>query len=59
MVRFYDVDKGQILINGRDIKDYSLKSLRDSISYIEQKPRLIEGTVKSNVIMSSDTSFFG
>lgn len=57
LVRFYDVDKGQILINGRDIKDYSLKSLRDSISYIEQKPRLIEGTVKSNVIMSSDTSF--
>lgn len=56
LVRFYDIDSGQILINDRDIKDYSLKSLRDSISYIEQKPRLIEGTVKSNVTMG-ETSF--
>lgn len=54
LVRFYDPDSGEILINDRNIKDYDLKSLRDKISYTEQKPSLIAGTVADNILMGDD-----
>ena len=51
LVRFYEVEEGQILINRRDIKEYTLQSLRSQIGYTEQKPDLIAGTVHTNVVM--------
>src|SRR5699024_10933335 len=48
--RFYEVDKGQILIDGIDIKDIKLKSLRSSIGMVQQDVFLFTGTVKENIL---------
>eukprot|EP00826_Nyctotherus_ovalis_P054726 TRINITY_DN718_c0_g1_i5.p1 TRINITY_DN718_c0_g1~~TRINITY_DN718_c0_g1_i5.p1 ORF type:complete len:1232 (-),score=388.43 TRINITY_DN718_c0_g1_i5:253-3948(-) len=47
--RFYDVDSGQILIDGVDIKEYSLADLRQSIGYVPQEPVLFDTTIEENV----------
>lgn len=57
LVRFYEVEEGQILINQRDIKEYTLKSLREQIGYAEQKANLIAGTVSSNIVMGEERHY--
>ena len=47
--RFYDVTQGEIIINGIDIKDYSLKKLRDKISMVPQKSVLFTGSICENI----------
>lgn len=47
--RFYDVKEGAIFIDGRDVRDYSLWSLRDKIGYVPQKSFLFAGTIRSNI----------
>lgn len=47
--RFYDATKGQVLVDGVDVKEYSQKALRDKIGYVSQKAILFSGTVRSNV----------
>ncbi len=47
--RLYDVSKGRILIDGSDIREYSLQSLRDQISYIEQDIFLFSTTIFDNI----------
>ena len=47
--RFYDVTDGEILIDGINIKDYTLKTLHNKIGYVPQKAVIFTGTVKSNV----------
>jgi len=47
--RFYDVDSGEILIDGHDIRDISLRSLREQIGVVLQEPFLFHGTVASNI----------
>lgn len=47
--RFYDVTEGELLINGKNIKDYDLKSLREKIGYIPQKAVLFSGTIADNL----------
>ena len=47
--RLYDVSKGRILIDGRDIRDYALQTLRDQISYIEQDVFLFSTTIFDNI----------
>ncbi|MHA1372740.1 MAG: ABC transporter ATP-binding protein [Promethearchaeota archaeon] len=47
--RLYDVSNGRILIDGLDIRDYSLQSLRDQISYIEQDVFLFSTTIFDNI----------
>ena len=47
--RFYDVTEGSICIDGKDIRDVSLYSLRDSIGYVAQKGVLFSGTIESNI----------
>lgn len=48
--RFYDPVSGQILIDGIDIKDYTLKSLRDQISVVFQDNFLFCGTIRQNIL---------
>jgi len=48
--RFYDVTNGRILIDGHDIKDLTLKSLRDNISMVLQDVFLFNGTIKENIL---------
>lgn len=47
--RFYDVTSGSITIDGLDIKDLSLESLRKSIGYVPQRAILFTGTIESNL----------
>lgn len=47
--RFYDITSGRILIDGLDIKDYSLTDLREKIGYVPQKNFLFSGSVASNL----------
>lgn len=47
--RLQDPTSGEILIDGKNIKNFKLKSLRDKISFTPQKAILFQGTVKSNL----------
>lgn len=47
--RFYDVTDGEILIDGINVKDYTLEELHNKIGYVPQKAVMFTGTVKSNV----------
>ena len=49
--RFYDVKSGSIEIDGTDIREFSLKSLRSQISIVFQDNYLFSGTIKDNVLM--------
>ena len=47
--RFYDATQGQLLVDGVDVRDYTLKALRDKIGYVPQQSFLFKGTIASNV----------
>ena len=47
--RFYDATEGEVLIDGINVKDYTLESLNNKIGYVPQKAVMFTGTVKSNV----------
>ncbi len=47
--RFFDATEGRVLINGVDVKEYTLEALYDKIGYVPQKAVLFRGTVSSNV----------
>ena len=47
--RFYDVDSGSILLDGKPIRDYTLKSLRDNISLVSQDVVLFNDTIANNL----------
>ncbi len=48
--RFYDVTQGRILIDGQDVRDLTLKSLRGSIGMVQQDVYLFSGTVFENIV---------
>lgn len=48
--RFYDIDSGKITIDGYDIRDIQLKSLRDNIGIVQQDIYLFSGTVYENIL---------
>lgn len=47
--RLYDIDKGTILVDGIDVKDYALKNLRDGIGVVLQKNTLFSGNIYENL----------
>lgn len=47
--RFYDCTEGEILINGANVKDYTLEKLHEIIGYVPQKGVLFSGTVEENI----------
>ena len=47
--RFYDVTEGEIFLDGKNIKEYTLKSLRDNIGMVQQDVYLFSGTVFENI----------
>ena len=51
--RFYDVKQGSILIDGHDIRDISLESLRDNISIVFQDNFLFSGTIRENIMIGN------
>lgn len=47
--RFYDTVKGKVLVGGRDVKEYKIETLRNSVSMVLQKNVLFSGTIKENL----------
>ncbi|MBR3304501.1 MAG: ABC transporter ATP-binding protein [Christensenellaceae bacterium] len=48
--RLYDVVSGEVLVSGRNVKDYKLKNLRDDVAMVLQKNVLFSGTIKENIL---------
>jgi subfamily B ATP-binding cassette protein MsbA len=51
ILRFYDVHGGSIKIDGEDIRDLTIKSLRDNIAFVSQDVVLFDDTIKKNILM--------
>lgn len=49
LMRFYEFEEGQILIDGRDIRDYTYKELREKIGLVLQDPFMFYGTIADNI----------
>ena len=49
ITRFYEPEEGKILIDGKEVKDYSLKSLRQNIGFVLQESFLFSSTIKANI----------
>jgi ABC-type multidrug transport system fused ATPase/permease subunit len=49
IARLYDPQEGTVLIDGEDVRDFTLKSLRDSITFVPQDPMLFRATVAENI----------
>lgn len=47
--RFYDASEGEVLVDGINVKEYTLRALHDKIGYVPQRAVLFSGTVESNV----------
>lgn len=48
--RFYDVNKGKILVDDVDVKDYDLNSLRNAIGHVQQDVFIFYGTIRDNIL---------
>ena len=48
--RLYDVSEGEVLVDGRNVKNYSVEHLRDSVGMVLQKNTLFSGTIKENLL---------
>ncbi|MDB6146526.1 MAG: transporter ATP-binding protein, partial [Spartobacteria bacterium] len=51
LVRFYEFVSGEIYVDGRSIRDYSLPSLRESVGVVTQESFLFNGTIRENLLM--------
>ena len=54
MIRFFDVTKGSVMVNGVDVRDYTQEALHDMMGYASQQAVLFTGTVASNVAYAKD-----
>lgn len=52
--RFYDINKGQITVDGRDIKDFDLGALRERIGVVLQDVFLFSDTIRQNITLGND-----
>ncbi len=52
--RIYDPSNGEILIAGKRISDYSIKTIRENITYVSQKEGLITGTIRDNILLGGN-----
>jgi len=58
MARFYDATKGQVLIDGVNIKDYSFEGLYNKLGYITQKAVLFAGSIRDNITFGRSENGF-
>lgn len=54
LMRFYDIQRGKILLDGTDIRDWDLKSLRQNFAVVLQEVFLFSGTVEGNIRLGRD-----
>lgn len=53
--RFIEATEGEVLVDGMDVREYSLETLRNKIGYVSQKAIMFSGSVASNVAFGEDT----
>src|SRR5256885_10770893 len=51
LVRFYEFGSGEVLVDGKSIRDYDLRALRESIGLVTQESFLFNGTIRENLLM--------
>lgn len=56
LLRFNDVDKGKILLDGIDIRDVMQTDLRSQIAYVPQEPLLFHASIKDNILVSNSNA---
>jgi ATP-binding cassette subfamily B protein len=56
LMRFYEVTDGAVRVDGHDVRDLSIASLRDAIGYVSQEPFLFPGTVRENIQYGMDAT---
>ncbi len=49
LLRYYDVDQGEVLVNGTDVRRFKLEELRQNIGFVAQDPFLFDGTIEENL----------
>ena len=54
--RFYDIEVGSVRVDGVDVRDYDLVSLRDKIGIVMQKAVLFQGTIRENLLWGNETA---
>ena len=54
--RFYDISQGEILVDGVNVKDYNVETLRRKIGLVPQKAFLFKGTISENIQFGDDTA---
>ncbi len=54
--RFYDVEKGSVKVDGRDVREYPLTQLRDKIGVVMQKAVLFKGTIRENLLWGNENA---
>ena len=54
--RFYDTTDGRVLVDGRDVRDYELRSLREQIALVSQEVVLFNDTIRANIAFGRDAS---
>lgn len=54
--RFYDATRGQVLVNGIDVKDYPLSYLREIVGMVLQKAVLFKGTIRENLMWGNENA---
>lgn len=57
LLKFYDVSAGHIRVGGKDLEDWSRRDLRTMVTYVEQEPDLLPGTLRENLILGTGESF--
>lgn len=57
ITRFYDINEGEILINGHDIREYTLKSLRNQVALVSQNVHLFNETVANNIVYACEDQY--
>ncbi|MCR4741063.1 MAG: ABC transporter ATP-binding protein/permease [Lachnospiraceae bacterium] len=55
--RLYEATEGEVLVDGVNVKDYSIKTLRDRLGYVPQKSRLFTGTIAGNIAYGDNGRF--
>jgi ATP-binding cassette subfamily B protein len=56
ILRYYEPDSGEVLVNGQNIQDITLDSLRKQMGFVNQEPFLFYGSIRDNVVYSRDAS---
>lgn len=57
ITRFYDIQSGEIILDGHDLRDYTLSSLRNQVALVSQNVHLFNDTIANNIAYAFDKSF--